>query len=180
MKTLEFAFEIYWPVSEENFFKFFGLLRTLELYKTITVFLVCSTYHAYLIILHSVNLTCFLFQICHILKGWVISDGIFNLFSSTQKIIKSGFYFILKSWGTVVWLIFWGLEIKLCGLGSRIRDVEAFWYKTDIKIIYFVPLCLTVSDCMVYPDPRFLIFKKYQKFRVRVNYTLRHNQNKKK
>ena len=49
-----------------------------------------------------------------------------------------------------------------CGLGSRIRDVEAFWYKTEIKIIYFVPLCLIVlivPDCMVYPD-RKLIIKK--------------------
>ena len=57
------------------------------------------------------------------------------------------------------------LEIKPCGLGSRIRDVEAFWYKTEIKIIYFVPLCLIVlivSDCMVYPDPKFLIFKYIQ------------------
>ena len=26
------------------------------------------------------------------------------------------------------------------GLGPRIRDVEAFWYKTEIKIIYFVPM----------------------------------------
>ena len=47
------------------------------------------------------------------------------------------------------------LEIKPCGLGSRIRDVEAFWYKTEIKIICFVQLCLIaliVCDCMVYPD----------------------------
>ena len=36
---------------------------------------------------------------------------------------------------------------------SRIRNVEAFWYKTEIKIIYFVPLCLIlliVSDCIVF------------------------------
>ena len=61
------------------------------------------------------------------------------------------------------------LEIKPCGLGSRIRDVEAFWYKTEMKIIYFVPLCLIVlivSDCMVYPNPKFLIFKKYQKINL--------------
>ena len=50
--------------------------------------------------------------------------------------------------------------IKLeIGLGSRIRDMEAFWYKTEIKIIYFVPLCLIVFNFMVYPDPKFLIFK---------------------
>ena len=36
------------------------------------------------------------------------------------------------------------LEIKPCGLGSRIRDVEAFWYKTKIKIIYFLRLCVIV------------------------------------
>ena len=44
------------------------------------------------------------------------------------------------------------LEIKPCGLVSRIQNVEAFWYKTEIKIIYFVPLwliVLIVSDCMV-------------------------------
>ena len=51
------------------------------------------------------------------------------------------------------------LEIKPCRLGLRIRDVEAFWYKTEIQIIYFVPLCLIVSDRKVYPDPKFLIFK---------------------
>jgi hypothetical protein len=34
------------------------------------------------------------------------------------------------------------IEIKPCGLGPTIRDVEAFWYKMEIKIIYFVPLCL--------------------------------------
>ena len=36
------------------------------------------------------------------------------------------------------------LEIKPSGLGSRIRDVEAFWYKTVMKIIYYVPMCLIV------------------------------------
>ena len=30
------------------------------------------------------------------------------------------------------------LEIKPYGLGSRVRDVEAFQYKTEIKMIYFV------------------------------------------
>ena len=29
------------------------------------------------------------------------------------------------------------LEIKPCGLGSRIGDEDAFWYKKEIKIIYF-------------------------------------------
>ena len=39
------------------------------------------------------------------------------------------------------------LEIKPCGLVSRIRDVEVFRYKTLIKIIYyFMPLCLILSD----------------------------------
>ena len=40
--------------------------------------------------------------------------------------------------------------------------MDAFWYKTEIKIIYFVQLCLIaliVCDCMVYPDPNFLIFQ---------------------
>ena len=32
--------------------------------------------------------------------------------------------------------------MKPSELGPRIRDVEAFWYKTEIKIIFFVPLCL--------------------------------------
>ena len=43
-------------------------------------------------------------------------------------------------------------------LGPRIRDVEAFWYKIEIKIIYIVPLCLIVFDFMVFPDPKFSIF----------------------
>ena len=52
-----------------------------------------------------------------------------------------------------MFLLFISLEIKPCGLVSRIRDVEAFWYKREIKIIYFVPLCLIlliVSDCIVF------------------------------
>ena len=36
-------------------------------------------------------------------------------------------------------LPYYKLEIKPCGLGSRIRDVKAFWYKT--VIIYFVRWC---------------------------------------
>ena len=35
--------------------------------------------------------------------------------------------------------------------GSRIQDVKVFWFKTEIKIIVF--------DCVVCPDPNFLIFK---------------------
>ena len=45
------------------------------------------------------------------------------------------------------------LEIKPAGLVSRIRDVEAFWYKTELKIIHIVPLCLIlliVSDFIVF------------------------------
>ena len=40
--------------------------------------------------------------------------------------------------------------------------MEAFLYKTEIKIIYFVHLCLIgliVCDFMVHPDHKFLIFK---------------------
>ena len=75
--------------------------------------------------------------------------------------------------------IFMSLEIKPCRHGSRIRDVEAFWY----KIIYFVTLCLTVlivPNCMTYHDPIFLIIKNHQMFRVRVNHTIRHIKKTKK
>ena len=47
-------------------------------------------------------------------------------------------------------------------LGSRIRDVDVFWYKTEIKSVYFLQLCfiaLIVCDFMVYPDPKCFIFK---------------------
>ena len=39
--------------------------------------------------------------------------------------------------------------VNFCGL---LRKHEL--YKTEIKIIYFVPLCLIVSDYMVYSDPK--------------------------
>ena len=39
--------------------------------------------------------------------------------------------------------IIWPLEIKQV-LSPRIWDVEAFWYKTEIKIVYFVLLCLII------------------------------------
>ena len=47
------------------------------------------------------------------------------------------------------------LEIKPFRLGPRIRDAEAFWYKKEIKIIYFVPLWLIVFDRKIYLDPNF-------------------------
>ena len=62
--------------------------------------------------------------------------------------------------GTERFQIFSKVEIKPCGLGSRIQYVEAFWYKTEIEIICFVPLCLIVlivSNCMV----------KYQKLNIK-------------
>ena len=37
------------------------------------------------------------------------------------------------------WTIYEELEIKPCGFGSRIEDVEVFWYKKEI--FYFVWLC---------------------------------------
>jgi hypothetical protein len=43
-------------------------------------------------------------------------------------------------------------ESKPFGLGSRIWDVAAFWYKNHL-------LCAIVCDFMVYPDPKFIIFK---------------------
>ena len=56
--------------------------------------------------------------------------------------------------------------IKIYGLGSRIRDVEAFWYETEIKIIYFLQLrliAMIVSNCIIYPNPKFLISKTKKK-----------------
>ena len=48
------------------------------------------------------------------------------------------------------------LEIKPCELGSRIRDVEAFWYKTEIKIVYFVPLHTTVFEAKMWQRQNFI------------------------
>ena len=48
----------------------------------------------------------------------------------------------------------------------------------EMEIIIFEPLCLIVSDSIVYPDPKSII--KYQKVTVRVNHTIKHNQKTKK
>ena len=56
---------------------------------------------------------------------------------------------------TGIFPLFCPISYSHYGLGSRIRDVEAFWFKTEIKIIYFVTfylIDLILSDCMVYPD----------------------------
>ena len=66
---------------------------------------------------------------------------------------------IIQSLGQIQSCLISMLEIKTCGLSLRIQDAEVFWYKTEIKIIYFVPLCLIVFDHTVYHDPKFLIFK---------------------
>ena len=39
--------------------------------------------------------------------------------------------------------------MKPGGLDSRIRDVEAFWYKAEFTIIF---LCAIVFDCVDYFD----------------------------
>ena len=89
-------------------------------------------------------------------------------------------YYITYTQCTHSWLLQYPLaEIKPCGLGSRIWYVEAFWYKTEFKIIYFVKLCLIVlivSDCL----PWIYFLSTYNKFRVRVNHPIRHNQRTKK
>ena len=35
-------------------------------------------------------------------------------------------------------------SLDIVGLGSRIRDVEGVWCKTEIKIIHIVPFCVIV------------------------------------
>ena len=45
------------------------------------------------------------------------------------------------------------------GFVLEIRDVVAFWYKTETKIIYFVPLCLIVFEFMVHSDPKSFLSK---------------------
>ena len=46
------------------------------------------------------------------------------------------------------------LGIKPCGLGARIQDVKAFFIQNTIFLLYLI-----VCDCMVYHDPKFLIFE---------------------
>ena len=82
-------------------------------------------------------------------------------------------YYITYTQCTHSWLLQYPLaEIKPCGLGSRIWYVEAFWYKTEFKIIYFVKLCLIVLivfDCL----PWIYFLSTYNKFRVRVNHPVK-------
>ena len=42
------------------------------------------------------------------------------------------------------------LEIKPCGLGSRILDVEEFWYKTEIKNHLLCAVVLIARDFYIY------------------------------
>ena len=53
---------------------------------------------------------------------------------------------------------FW-IVVRICLTILKTRDVEAFWYKIEIKVIYFVPLCSIVFDHMVYSDLKVLIIK---------------------
>ena len=67
-------------------------------------------------------------------------EGIGLWFSSSSSDLW--LFFCLMTWSQIVLIeLLDTLEIKPCGLDSRIREVEAFWYKTEIKIIYFVQLC---------------------------------------
>ena len=56
---------------------------------------------------------------------------------------------------TKIYLSLQSKNRKTYGPGSRIQDVEEFWYKTDNIIIVFD--CVWVFDPMVYPGPKFLI-----------------------
>ena len=46
-----------------------------------------------------------------------------------------------------------------------IRDMEAFWNKTEIKIIYFVPLCVIVWLTLTLTF--FYLKNMYQKFNIK-------------
>ena len=72
-------------------------------------------------------------------------------------LLKSMMWLIVIGWSTVlatslisfcytIVQLLWNcwLEVKPCGFGSRMQDVETFWYKTEIKIVYFVTLGLIV------------------------------------
>ena len=95
----------------------------------------------------------FIIVISNVLYIENISNIVINYFSCGSKQIRPligtvrslineqdrfVFNFIISN-GHV--LKFYECTRKSCRLGSRIRDVEAFWYKTEIKIIYFMPLC---------------------------------------
>ena len=126
------------------------------------------------------NLTCFSIGVVCYLSWLNVFDTFFSFICWFTKLhlppkkasglqVINYLYFSLIS--------YFLLEFKPCGLGSRIQDVGAFLYKAEIKIIYFVKLCLIVLivyDYMVYPDPKSKI--NYQTFRVRVNHAVRHNQ----
>ena len=121
------------------------------------------------------------------LAGVDVSTALFFLYSvdtaaqlgQTSKTrqkpnFKSSWNWLIQFMTATVF-IFLRIESKPCGIVHRIRDVGTFWfwYKTDIKIIYFVPLCLIlliVSDRSLF---------KYQKFWVQVNHC-HHTQSKTK
>ena len=49
----------------------------------------------------------------------------------------------------MVYFYWFILEIKPCGLGSRIRDVEALWYKTENRILYWIHVFLSLHVCSI-------------------------------
>ena len=89
----------------------------------------------------------------------IITSGMYIYFKPTflsPNFLFNGFFFSFWRYVKLVFMSslysragYYGVHTVLCS----IRDVEAFWYKTEIRIIYFERL----FDCMVYPDPKFLI-----------------------
>ena len=61
---------------------------------------------------------------------------------------------------------------------QKYNDVLGKVLKPQKKEIRLFFSFLIVSNCMVYPDPKLLIPFKYQKSRVRIYHTIRHNQHK--
>ena len=90
---------------------------------------------------------CYLF--CHKLVTWAFAFDIDKLTASCEALLAEVWNVCTILMNELEWIyvkqdlkLEWAyilLEIKPCGLGSRIRNVEAFWYETEI--IYFVRLC---------------------------------------
>ena len=74
-------------------------------------------------------------------EDWYLLGNFLNGFFVKKEIFN--FSAKITIFGTIFKLVKMNFKlIKPSGLDPRIRDVEAFWYKTEIKIIYFVSLCL--------------------------------------
>ena len=89
-------------------------------------------------------------------------------FEFSMKVMGLNSSYLLKSILLYLLSIIFDLHLLMGLVLHKIQDVEGFWYKREIKIIYFVPLCLIVWFTLIFKKIPKIEYKKFDGWKKRI------------